>query len=66
MKVDSVKTILGWEENRRISEVRTTCHYSKSKSVTTVNRISEECIVYTSNGLPSQSKSLGSSLDIIV
>jgi hypothetical protein len=66
MKVDSIKTLIGWEQNHRISEVRTTCQYSEGKSVTIVNRISEECIVYTSNGLPSQSKSLGSSLDIRV
>lgn len=66
MKVDSVKTLVGWEENRRISEVRTTCQYSEGKSVTIVNRVSETCVVYTSNGLPAVSKSLGLSVDILV
>jgi hypothetical protein len=66
MRVDSVTNVLGWEDNRRVSEIRTTYHYDKGPSVTTVARVSETFMVYNSRGVPIVSKPSGSNVDITV
>ena len=66
MRVDSITTILGWEDNRRVSETRTTYLYDKGPNVTTVARVSEEFLVYNSRGAPIVSKPSGSTVDIKV
>ena len=66
MQVDRITNILGWEQNRRVSEVRTTYHYDKSPTVTVVSKIREDFKVYTSGGQAVQSTQPGSTVDITI
>ena len=66
MRVDSVTNIIGWENNRRISETRTTYHYKSGPDVTTVAKRSEEFNLYTPNGVTPVAKAAGTNIDIKV
>jgi hypothetical protein len=69
MQVDTVSQVLGWINNRRITEVRNTYHYDKGNTVTTVSTRSQEFMLigYDKNGMPSNhDQNKGRNVDLLV
>ena len=63
MEIHSVSNIIGWMQNRLVTESRTTFNYDKGNNVTVVERRSQLVQLYDSKGNLDEYPTKGNQLD---